>query len=78
MIEYNCRQAFTIILAHAEAVSWSTQLFVSACERADTILYSDQHAVALLVASLSWLQHIFFAAFAKVLQYIANTSDTFS
>ena len=53
-IEYNRRQALMIILAHTEAVSWCIQLFVSACERADTILYSYQHAVSLPMALLSW------------------------
>ena len=48
-----------IVLAHAKAVSWCTQLVISACKHADTILYSEQHAVTLLMASLSWLQHMF-------------------
>ena len=59
MIENHHRQALKIIQAHIEAVSWCPQLFVSACERADPILYSDQHTVALLMASLSWKQHTF-------------------
>ena len=54
MIENHHRQAPTIIQACAEAGSWCAQLFISACERADTIPYSDQHTVALLTALSSW------------------------
>ena len=53
MIEYNQKQVLTIILTCAEAVSWCTQLVRSACEHADTILYSDQCAVTLLISLLS-------------------------
>ena len=49
-----------IVQVHTEAVSWCSQLLGSACERADIILYSDQHAVALLISLLSWIQHMFF------------------
>ena len=50
----------TIIQVCAKVVSWYAQLFISACECADTILYLDQHMVALLMSSFSWSQHIFF------------------
>ena len=59
MIEYNCRQAPTIVQALADALSWYAQLFVSACERAETIAYLDHHAVALLRESPYWSQHTF-------------------
>ena len=59
MIKNYNRQALTIVQAHAKAVSWCAQLFISACERADIILYSDQHAITLLLESLSWFQHTF-------------------
>ena len=39
---------------------WCAQLLGSACECAGTIPYSDQHAVTLLISSLSWMQHTFF------------------
>ena len=41
MIDYNCKQVPKIIEMHAEAVCWYAQLIISACERTDTILYSD-------------------------------------
>ena len=76
MIEYNCRQAPTIIQVYAEAVFWCAQLFGSACEHAETILYSNKHAVTLL--RHHYLGHrTYFDAFAKVLRYIARTSGAF-
>ena len=48
-----------ILQACAKVISWCAQLIVSACEHVDTIPYSDQHAVALLIALSSWTQHTF-------------------
>ena len=58
-IEYNCRQAATIVQVHTEKVSCCSQLIIRACEWADTILYVDQQAVALLMSSLFWSQQTF-------------------
>ena len=66
MIEYNCKQALTIVVSHADAVFWYAQLIISACEHAETILYSDQHTITLLRLSLSWWQHIFCCIFQSV------------
>ena len=67
MIEYHRRQVPLIIQTRAEAVFWYAQLAISVCERADTIPYSDQHTVALLISSLSWSQHTFFCIRQSVL-----------
>ena len=69
MIEYNRRQVPTIVQASAQAVSWCAQLFVSACEHADTIPYSDQHTATLIMSSLSWLQHMFCCIRQSILIY---------
>ena len=53
------RQVLIIIQAYAEEVFWCIKLVISACKSVDIILYSDQHAATLLMASLSWIPHMF-------------------
>ena len=77
MIEYNHRQVLTIILKHAKVVFWYTQLIIRVFGRVETILYSDQHVIALLRASLSRFQHTFSCICQSVLIIYSATDFLF-